>query len=129
MVILQTKQLFNQPLNLDNHWQVVSVDYDHQDLDKIIINIEHINHQAQHPKTNEMFSIYDHAPIRQWRHLDIIQYKTYLQARLPRVKGDDGQVVTITPPWADKSVQYSTLFECDIINLLKATQNQTKTAH
>jgi transposase len=58
-----------------------------------------------------------------------MQYKTYLRARLPRVKGEDGKVVTITPPWADKSVQYSTLFECYIINLLKAAQNQTKTAH
>jgi transposase len=126
---LQTKQLFNQLLNLDNHWQVVSVDYDHQDLDKIIINIEYINNQAQHPKTNEMLSIYDHAPVRQWRHLDIMQYKTYLQARLPRVKGEDGKVITITPPWADKSVQYTALFEWQVINLLQATQNQTKTAH
>ena len=83
---MQTKQLFNQLLNLDNHWQVVSVDYDHQDLDKIIINIEYINNQAQHPKTNEMLSIYDHAPVRQWRHLDIMQYKTYLESKAKMVK-------------------------------------------
>lgn len=125
---MQTKQLFNQLLNLGSHWQVVSVDYDYQDSNKIVISIEHINNKAQDPKTNEMLSIYDHAPIRQWRHLDVMQYKTYLQARLPRIKDKQGKVLTITPPWADKSVQYTSLFEIYVINLLKATQNQSKTA-
>lgn len=129
MVILKTEELFNQLLNLDNNWQVTSIEHDQIDLENIIINIQHIKSKIPHPTSNELLNIYDHAPVRQWRHLDIMQYKTYLRARLPRVKGEDGKVVTITPPWADKSVQYSTLFECYIINLLKATQNQTKTAH
>jgi transposase len=129
MVILQTEELFNQLLNLGNHWQVTSIEHDQIDLENIIINIQYIKSKIPHPTSNELLNIYDHAPIRQWRHLDIMQYKTYLRARLPRVKGEDGKVVTITPPWADKSVQYSTLFECYIINLLKAAQNQTKTAH
>ncbi|MBA5249756.1 MAG: transposase family protein [Gammaproteobacteria bacterium] len=105
------------------------MEHDQIDLEKIIINIQHINAKTPHPVNNELLSVYDHAPIRTWRHLDILQYKTYLQARLPRVKGRDGKVVTITPLWADKSVQYTTLFACYIINLLKATQNQIKAAH
>ena len=75
-----------------------------------------------------MLNIYDYAPVRQWRHLDILQYKTYIRARLPRVKDSSGKVITTSAPWADKSVQYTIVFECYIINLLRATHNQTKTA-
>ena len=37
-------------------------------------------------------------------------------------------MITTSAPWADKSVQYTIVFECYIINLLRATHNQTNTA-
>jgi len=57
-----------------------------------------------------------------------MQYKTYLNCKLPRVKNKEGKVVTITPPWASKHERHTYLFEHVIIDLLLATRNQTKTA-
>lgn len=71
--------------------------------------------------------VYDYAPIRRWRHLDIMQCKTFINAALPRVKRADGKVKTLFPPWADKSERHSFLFEKAVIELLLATKNQTQT--
>ena len=32
--------------------------------------------------------IYDQAPMRRWRHLDTMQFKTFINCRLPRMKID-----------------------------------------
>lgn len=71
---------------------------------------------------------YDYAPERRWRHLDTLQFKTFIKARLPRFKSADGKVKTLSPPWADPHERHSFLFECAVIDLLLATQNQTRTA-
>ncbi|MBA3601138.1 MAG: ISL3 family transposase [Acidobacteria bacterium] len=71
--------------------------------------------------------VYDHAPPRRWRHLDIMQYKTFINASLPRVKTSEGKVKTLFPPWADKNERHSYLFEIAVIEMLQATMNQTQT--
>ena len=48
------------------------------------------------------YSIYDHRPSRNWRHLDLWQYKTYIPARLPRYKDDIGFYHTIEVPWQNQ---------------------------
>jgi len=58
-----------------------------------------------------MFQIYDHAPNRTWHHLDTMQYKTYINYRLPRVKNKEGNVVTVMPTWASKHERHTYLFE------------------
>lgn len=71
--------------------------------------------------------IYDYAPERRWRHLDTMQYQTFINCCLPRVKVE-GKVKTLAPPWADKHERHSYLFEKAVIELLLATKNQTRTA-
>src|SRR5699024_8929828 len=88
----------------------------------------YVGKKEGHPDSKEMLSIYDHAPERKWRHLDTMQYKTYICCRLPRVKDKEGKVKTVTPPWASKHERHTFLFEQLAIDLLLATKNQTKTA-
>jgi len=57
------------------------------------------------------YSIYDHRPIRKWRHLDLWQYKTFLSSRLPRYKDEIGFYHTVDVPWADPSEQMTLLLE------------------
>jgi len=71
---------------------------------------------------------YDYAPVRCWRHLDTMQYKSYIHARLPRFRTVDGKVTTLVPPWADKHERQTYLFEAVVIDTLLATTNQSKTA-
>ena len=122
-----TRQFFDLLLDLNENWKVSSVDADYK-KEEVYIDIEYIGKKAEHPDNMDMLSIYDHAPERKWRHLDIMQYKTYISCRLPRVKGQDGKVKTIRPPWASKHERHTFLFERLAINILLATKNQTKTA-
>lgn len=122
-----THQFYDLLLNLDECWQVQNVEADFR-LSDVIVTIDYIGKQAECPDTNEMCHIYDHAPNREWRHLDTMQYKTFINCRLPRVKNKKGKVVTVIPPWASKHERHTYLFEHAIIDCLLATKNQTKTA-
>jgi len=122
-----THQFFDLLLNLDDDWQVVNVEADYSVSD-IKIVIKYIGKKALCPETLESCILYDHAPQRKWRHLDTMQYKTYISCELPRIKNSKGQVLTIIPPWADKHTRHTYLFEHAVIDVLLATKNQTKTA-
>jgi len=122
-----TEQFFNLLLDLDENWSVQDIAVNDDD-EEVFIKVSYVGHQVREPDSKVMRGIYDHAPERKWRHLDTLQYKTYIQCRLPRVKTDDGNVITIIPPWASKHGRHSYLFECFAIDLLRVTKNQTKTA-
>ncbi|GHT20392.1 hypothetical protein AGMMS4957_07140 [Bacteroidia bacterium] len=57
------------------------------------------------------YSIYDHRKERQWRHLDLWQYKTYLVAELPRYKDEKGFFKTVSIPWAEEYERMTVLLE------------------
>lgn len=59
--------------------------------------------------------------------MDTMQFKTYINCKVPRVKSSKG-VKTIAVPWADSHERHTYLFERMAIDLLKATKNQTQTA-
>lgn len=122
-----TSQFFELLLNLDGQWQVEDVLANHE-AGEITIMVKYAAPQAQCPDSLKMYSIYDHAPLRKWRHLDTMQYKTYISCRLPRIKNDTGNVVTVTVPWASKHERHTYLFEHAAIDVLIATKNQSKTA-
>ena len=122
-----TNNFFNILLNLDKNWQVTNVESD-LETNEITLVVDYINKLAKFPKTSDYFKIYDHTKIRKWRHLDTMQYKTFIECRLPRVKNKSGKIATILPPWASSHSHHTHLFEHAVIDLLLATKNQTKTA-
>lgn len=122
-----THQFFDLLLNLNEDWQVYEVDANYNN-DEVRIKIQFIGKHIDCSETLKGYNIYDHAPEREWRHLDTMQYKTYISCKLPRYKRNDGKVLTLVPPWASKHERHTYLFEHAIIDLLKATKNQSKTA-
>src|SRR5699024_7624648 len=120
-------QFFDLLLNLDDNWQVDNVEADYS-KEEVYIQIKHIGKRAKDPVSKVLYPIYDHAPERKWRHLDTLQFKTFICCRLPRVKDKEGKVKTIIPPWASKHERHTYLFERMAIDILQATKNQTKTA-
>lgn len=122
-----TENFFNLLLDLEDGWQVGSIS---TDLDKAEISIEItcFLHTLIDTETGELCPVYDHAPQRCWRHLDTMQYKTFICCRLPRIKTSVGKVKTVQPNWADRFERHTYLFEHAVIDLLKASKNQTKTA-
>jgi transposase len=55
--------------------------------------------------------------VKEWRHLDIMQYECYIKARTPKIKRDDGRVRLINPPWAGIINGFTLLLESYIIKL------------
>jgi transposase len=61
---------------------------------------------------------YDRKP-RRWRHLDTMQFTTWIEADVPRVGCATHGVRQIRIPWAEPGSQFTTLFERLAIDLLR----------
>lgn len=122
-----TENLFTKLLHLEDGWIVESVDTDFN-KEEIFIQIACVLDQLEDSETVELCKVYDHAPMREWRHLDTMQYKTYIRCQLPRIITSSGKVKTVQPNWASGYERHTYLFEHAVIDLLKASKNQTKTA-
>ena len=121
---MNTAEFFNELLGLTDGWVVSDI---HCVEDDIVIDVE--CRARRFEIDGEAYSsIYDFAPVRMWRHLDTLQYKTFIRCRLPRVKTKQGNVKTIDPPWSRSHQRHTCLFECWAIQTLSMTRNQTKTA-
>jgi len=124
---MEQQEFFRFILGLTEQWHVreVRVNKETHEMD---IHVEYISAKGLCPHTKELCPIYDLRENRRWRHLDILQYKTYINCRVPRVINTDGKISTIEVPWSDYSVRYTYLFEEAVIKLLKICKNQTKVA-
>lgn len=122
-----TEGLFSKLLQLEDGWFVESVETDFKQ-EEIYIQIECVLDELEDTETGELCRVYDHAPLREWRHLDTMQYKTFLRCKLPRITTSSGKVKTVQPNWASEYGRNTLLFETAVIDLLKASKNQTKTA-
>jgi transposase len=86
---MQDTKLYRYVLGLEEPWKVERV--------KLDVSRERVDIWASHaeglrwpcPECERMLSVYDHAPERVWRHLDTCHFKTFLHARIPRVKRPD----------------------------------------
>ena len=124
---MENKNLIESLLNFGNNWKVNDIQLNHS-FKEVDIIIEYIGKKGVCPTTKETCNIYDFRPIRRLRHLDIFDYKTFINVRIPRVKNKKSQISTIDLDWADKRVSYTYLFEGIVIKLLLASKNQSKTA-
>lgn len=122
-----TEEFFNLVLDFGDEWVVKSVEADHKKL-HVYLYLEYISDRYEDPDTHEAAVLYDHCELREWRHLDILHYQTYVRCRIPRVKCKDGKVKQVAIGWAGKHDRHSYRFEIKVIDLLLATKNQTKTA-
>lgn len=122
-----TEDFFNLVLDFGDEWVVRSVDANHQ-KQHVYLYLEYISDRYEDPDTNEAAVLYDHCELREWRHLDILHYQTYVRCRIPRVKCKDGKVRQIAIGWAGKHDRHTFHFEIKVIDLLLSTKNQTKTA-
>ena len=72
------------------------------------------------PTCNTLCSLYDHREVREWRHLDTMQFTTTIRARLPRISCPTHGTMTVAVPWAHEHSRFTLLFERFAIDVLKA---------
>ena len=94
-----SEDFFDLLLNFGADWKVkkVTINYQSEEVD---VHVSYVGLTAEAPDTLATCGIYDHRSTRRWRHLDTMQFKTYINCGVPRVKTSQG-VKTIKAPWAD----------------------------
>ena len=125
--MLRLTDFMNLILDFGEEWVVTKIEMNHR-LKTIHINLEYKSNYYEDPITHNAAKLYDHCEVREWRHLDILDYKTYIRCRIPRVLCEDGTIKQISIGWADSYDRHTYQFETRVIDLLKITKNQSKTA-
>src|ERR1700726_1102713 len=117
-------ELYTLLLGLTAPWEVIEVTVNEADQ-RVDVWAEH--EPATHfscPVCGLLLPVYDHTPIRAWRHLDSCHYLTFLQAALPRVACRRHGVRQTSAPWASPGSRFTRSFEQQAIRTLRATDVQ-----
>ena len=122
---MESKELYEHILGLENPWSVSKVHVDTEN-GKIVVDVRHPRGvQFYCPDCDQSLGCYDHASEREWRHLDSCQFKTILRASIPRVNCPQHGVKQVRVPWAEANSRFTILFEAFAIELLQVTQTVT----
>ncbi|MGI0156743.1 MAG: ISL3 family transposase, partial [Thermoplasmata archaeon] len=116
--------LYRRLLGLSSPWTVARVDLDKKEQ-KVDVWLEH--EEGAHwscPECGKRFSIYDHSEEREWRHLDTMQFQTWVHAKLPRVECPDHGVKQVEPTWAEPGSRYTSDFERFAIDVIQETDTR-----
>lgn len=70
----------------------------------------------------------DQAERRSWRHLDTMQFETWVTAAVPRCGCPACGVKTIAVPWADKHARFTLIFEAFAVEVLTACTTMQQAA-
>ena len=75
------------------------------------------------PECGSTCRVYDRSPGRTWRHLDTMQFGTYLYCEPPRTECAEHGIKTMSMPWAGKHSRFTQLFEAFAINVMLASRS------
>lgn len=113
---------YDKLLNLDEQWTVSKVDLGKKKL-RIDLYVKHTRINITCPECGKKVNIYDHCKERVWRHLDTMEYKTYIHCSTPRCDCPEHGVKKLSEPWAGKHARYSVKFESHVVDVLEASSS------
>lgn len=123
----ELNQHYRALLGLDDSWKVDDVDLDLAGS-QVVIRLSHAGGNLECPECGQSCSRADSAPERIWRHLDTMQFKTEIKARIPRCRCSKCGVKTVKVPWAGKHSRFTLMFEAFAIRVLQAAANVKRAA-
>lgn len=110
-------------LGIASPWQVKLVDLK-LDGQRVDVAVEHDPDAAVAcPECGKSCPRYDHAPERQWRHLDVMQFTTVIHARVPRCECPKHGVITVQVPWAEPHGRFTLMFEAFAVQVIGAARS------
>jgi len=114
---MKDHQLYEQLLGIDSPWKVSSVEL-HREEREVWVHVERRNREGLRcPECKKGCAGYDTRE-RRWRHLDTMQYRTILIAKIPRVECVKHGVSLVSVPWAERGSRFTALFEALAIDWL-----------
>jgi transposase len=109
---------YAQILGLKEPWLVEAVDLDVVEK-RVVVRLGYRKGTLWATPQGERLPCYDHVE-RHWKHMDTCGFETLLSARVPRVRTPEGNVETISVPWAQKGSRFTLLYERFVIEVLQA---------
>jgi transposase len=119
---MDIEEHYSQLLGIHTPWQISKVDLKIEDQ-RVDIDIEYADDVGPCPECGSLSPKHDDRKKRSWRHLDTMQFSTYLHCEVPRVRCKTHGVKTITVPWAGKNSRFTLLFEGFAIRVLQAARS------
>ena len=117
-----TEKHYARLLGLEGPWKVTRVKLSVEKM-RVDIFIEYGELTGLCPECGAACRVYDHPPGRTWRHLDTMQFGTYLHCEPPRAECARHGIKTIRLPWAGKHSRFTQLFEAFAIKVILASRS------
>ena len=116
------EDIFAAALGLTSPWFISSINFNVEDR-RLDIEID-FKRGSKFDYVNSDGSripghVHDTRVIK-WQHLNFFQHKCFLQARIPRVKNDDGAIQRVRAPWEGEINGFTKLFEALLLQLISA---------
>jgi transposase len=113
---------YGRLLGLDSSWRVDRVKLNVEKL-RVDIFVEYNPTSGTCPECAAVCRVYDQSPSRMWRHLDTMQFETFLHCEPPRVECQEHGVKTLPLPWAGKHSRFTQVFEAFAIKVILASRS------
>ena len=117
---MQDTELYRQLLGLLPPWTVARVELNTKEQ-RVDVWAEHADVKWHCADCKAELPVYDHSEERAWRHLDSMQFKTFLHARVPRVQCPEHGVKQVRLSWAEPRSRFTAMFERFGIDVLLRT--------
>lgn len=121
-------KLYEKLLGLEPPWKISEVELRLEQGEVVL----HVDVQGGTiwgcPECSRRMHAHD-SHTRRWRHLDTCQCKTFIEARVPRVKCPEHGTVTVRVPWAEPRSHFTALFERLAIDLLRDCSVKAASGH
>lgn len=117
---MRDRDLYARILGIESPWQVTNVDLRLNEGEVVVSVIFGLDEAHVCPQCGSSGPGYDSRPKR-WRHLDTCQYRTILEANVPRMTCPEHGVVQVAVPWAEPGSRFTALFEALVIDWLRET--------
>ena len=108
---------YAQLIGLVRPWKVSRVEVSHSDQEVQIFVVRAARPRLRCPECDRPCGGYDTRE-RRWRHLDTMQYRTFVIAEVPRVRCEEHGVRQVAVPWSDPGSRFTALFEGLVIDWL-----------
>lgn len=115
---MQDRELYAKLLGITSPWGVEDVELDMKTREVLVHVAVVDDDKLKCPTCFEPCGRHDTRE-RRWRHLDTMQMKTILVAKVPRVKCEEHGVHQVHVPWAEPGSRFTALFEALVIDWLK----------
>lgn len=119
---MEIEDHYSQLLGIHTPWEISQVELKIQEQ-RVDIEIEYVDDEGLCPECGTLSPKHDDRKRRSWRHLDTMQFATYLHCEVPRVRCKEHGAKTVEVSWSGKNSRFTLLFEGFAIRVLQAARS------